>query len=173
MLAGCRASHVPAEQPDAQSSTESTVEILPIPPESVEVTVPKQQTGEPEGERLPMTMGGCTRLPYSGNVSAVRYVTSPGDLPDIPEMQEYDDAWFREKALLLVTETVNNGSVRVEIGEICLDGDTAFVVLSREMQGDVGTTVMTTWLVWAEVEQGLSCDWVVENPATIPDTQRS
>jgi hypothetical protein len=173
LLPGCRASRDPVTQPDVQSATESTVEIIPIPPESVEVTVPKPVPGEEAGETPPMIMGGSVRLTYTGNVSGVRYVTSPESLPEIPELQKYDAAWFRENALILVTETVTGGSIQVGIRDIRLEGERAFVVLSREMQGDVGTTVMTTWLLWAEVDRGLAYSWTVENPALPPEGERS
>ena len=169
LLAGCRASVTPATEP----TTQPTVAITPIPPESVEVTVPKPVPGEAAGETLPVTVAGSCRLAYTGNVSSVKYVTSAGELPDIPELQEYNDAYFNEKALLLVTETVNSGSIQVGIREIRLEGETASVILSREMQGEVGTTVMTTWLIWAEVERGMDYTWTVENPALPSETERS
>lgn len=169
LLSGCRASVEPADKPAENPG----VEITPVPSESVEITLPKPTMGEAVGETLPMTAGGSVRLTYTGNMSGVQYATSPEELPAIPELQGYDAAWFRENALILVTETVTGGSIQIGIQDIRLEGERAFVVLSREMQGDVGTTVMTTWLLWAEVDRGLAYSWTVENPALPPEGERS
>ena len=38
------------------------------------------------------------------------------------------------------------------------------MTLAKEMSGTVGTADMATWLLWAEVEQGLTENWTVTNP---------
>lgn len=55
------------------------------------------------------------RLTYSGNVSSALYVTSAAQLPDYPELSAYDDAFFKDHALVLVQESVSSGSVEVGI----------------------------------------------------------
>ena len=172
LLSGCRSS-VTAAPSVAEENRETQTQIQLIPQESLEVTVPKVEVPEGAGEKLPLGATGCLRLRYNGNVSSVRYVTAPDQLPDEPELSSYDEAFFTEKALVLVMETVNSGSVEVGIRSICLDGNTAVVTLQHELPGDVGTTVMTTWLLWAEVEKDLSCAWTVENPALPSGTERS
>ena len=52
------------------------------------------------------------RLTYNGNVSSALYVTSAAQLPDYPELSAYDDAFFKDHALVLVQESVSSGSVR-------------------------------------------------------------
>uniref|UniRef100_UPI001C9E8AF7 hypothetical protein n=1 Tax=Klebsiella pneumoniae TaxID=573 RepID=UPI001C9E8AF7 len=78
----------------------------------------------------------------------------------------YDEAYFVEKALVVVYETVSSGSVQVDIASI----DGGVVTLSHEMSGNVGTADMATWLLWAEVDAGLDYTWSVANPAVEPNT---
>jgi hypothetical protein len=122
---------------------------------------------------VPIGETGRIRVTYKGNLCSVQYVTSVDQLPDYPELRAYDDAYFQNHALLLVYETVTSGSVEVGIQDIRLEGTRGLVQLSHEMQGDAGTAVMTTWLVWAEVEAGLDYTWIVENPMVEPQVKRS
>lgn len=168
-LTGCKASDAGTasagtETTEATSPTSGTV--TEIPPEDLEATVPKEGLNPGEGESS-LTIGtvGQVRVDYVGNLSSVRYITSVDRLPQYEALQGYDAAYFQEKALLIVMETVTSGSVQVGIQGIDLDGKTATVYLSHEPQGDVGTAVMTTWLIWAEVEAGLEYTWTVGNPA--------
>lgn len=175
LLAGCHSSA--PDTPGSDVTTQTTADTSPgvsrINPDSVEVTVPKEGlTGETGESDIAIGATGGIRITYSGNISSVRYVTSREQLPDYPELQGYDDAYFQEHGLLLVMETVTSGGVEVGIEGISLEGDCAAVRLSHESQGDMGTAVMTTWLLWAEVAGGLDCVWEVENPAVESDTQR-
>lgn len=177
LLTGCKASDAGVASADTEA-TETTAAatgtVTEIPRESVEVTVPKEGLSAGEGENG-LTVGetGRIRVDYTGNLSSVRYITSADRLPDYPELEGYDEAYFQEKALILVMETVTSGTVQVGIQGIDLDGETATVQLSHENQGDVGTAVMTTWLIWAEVEAGLDYTWTVGNPAVESQAERS
>ena len=109
------------------------------------------------------------RLTYNGNVSSALYVTSAAQLPDYPELSAYDDAFFKDHALVLVQESVSSGSVEVGIESVSLKADhTAVVALTHQGpgEGQVGTADMATWLLWAEVDTGLGdYQWTVANPA--------
>ena len=105
------------------------------------------------------------RIPYAGNRSGVTYVTDPAQLPQDEAFAGYDAEFFRSHALILVTDTVGSGSVRVSIRDITIRGNTASVTLSRTMAGNMGTADMATWRIWAEVEPGLQYSWSVANPA--------
>lgn len=175
LLAGCHSSapDTPGSDVTTQTTADTSPSVSRINPDSVEVTVPKEGlTGETGESDIAIGATGGIRITYSGNISSVRYVTSREQLPDYPELQGYDDAYFQEHGLLLVMETVTSGGVEVGIEGISLEGDCAAVRLSHESQGDMGTAVMTTWLLWAEVAGGLDCVWEVENPAVESDTQR-
>lgn len=112
----------------------------------------------------PLRTGAC-RVAYRGSVSSVKYVTAPDQLPQLEELKEYDAQWFEDHALILVTETVPSGSIRIDIESVTIDGDTATVTLSHTMEGDAGTMDMAAWLLWAEVPPGLNCTWTITNPA--------
>ena len=109
------------------------------------------------------------RLTYNGNVSSALYVTSAAQLPDYPELSAYDDAFFKDHALVLVQESVSSGSVEVGIESVSLKADhTAVVALTHQGpgEGQVGTADMATWLLWTEVDTGLEdYQWTVANPA--------
>ena len=109
------------------------------------------------------------RLTYNGNVSSALYVTSAAQLPDYPELSAYDDAFFKDHALVLVQESVSSGSVEVGIESVSLKADhTAVVALTHRGpgEGQVGTADMATWLLWTEVDTGLEdYQWTVANPA--------
>jgi hypothetical protein len=128
--------------------------------------------GGQEGELLPFANAGKVRLNYEGNRSYVRYVTSVDQLPPESAWEGYDEAYFQTKALLIVVETLNSGSVQVELDSIRLDGNTASVVIERTMSGDVGTTDMATWMLWAEVDKGLECEWTLANASQLPQGEK-
>lgn len=145
-LLGCSNSDLPENTgPSADSEPERT-----IPPElQTSVEIQKQ---------------GKVQVSYTINLSSVKYITSASALPDHEVLADYDDAWFADHALVLVYETVSSGSVDVSIASIQISDSAASVILSHTPAG-TGTTVMTTWLLWAEVDAGLSYDWSVSNPA--------
>lgn len=179
-VTGCRSSQEGASSgsslPVEDSETEETMDVKETEPAvtTTLATVPKEDISlQPplEGDLVIENTGGL-RVVYTGNVSSVRYITSASQLPDYPELAVYDEAYFREHALVLVMETVTNGTVEVGISGIDLEGNTATVRLSHELKGDVSTTVMTTWLLWAEVETGLEYSWSVGNPAIEPENKK-
>lgn len=117
------------------------------------------------GEAAAAARTGKVRIPYSGNRSAVTYVTSASMLPDCEALEQYDDAYFESHALVLVTETVRSGSVNVGIRSVDVEGAEATVTLYHNMPPAAsGTTDMATWLLWAEVAPGLDCQWTIANP---------
>lgn len=156
LLVGCaNQSEVPDGSTEVSAMADQT-ESSSVPPEDNTVT--------PDGF-LQLGDSGKARLPYDGNRSGVIYVTSASQLPDLKEMAGYDDAYFEDHGLVLVTETVKSGSVQVGINSITVKDGVASVELSRQSQGDFSTTDMATWLVWAEVDGNLNCCWEVANPA--------
>lgn len=179
-LAGCRAGT------DTDETTNAPTETTVTP---VETTAPAEETlewtevTEPEttpvigteagGEQtLAFADPGKARIRYERNVSYVKYITSVEDLPESEALAAYDKTFFETHALVLVVETVSSGSVQLEIDSITVEGGTASVALSREMSGAVGTADMATWMLWAEVERGLDCTWVLENASTLPGGEK-
>ncbi len=164
--------------PGNQNTTAATKPERPVPTDEIlDITLPikpTQETLDPSAT-LPaigdlmntMILGntGKTRIAYSGTTNGVRYITSADQLPQNQALEAYDDAYFETKALILVTETVNSGSIQVAIKGVTVENGMACVTLRHEMPGDVGTDDMATWLLWAEVKQGLDYEWVLENPA--------
>lgn len=129
-----------------------------------------------EPEELSMVEQGSFRLTYDGNQSSVVYVTKAKQLENYiqqgaEELARYDDAYFAEKALVLVVDTVKSGSVKVQIASITVTEEEALVTLSRQSP-QYGTDDMATWLLWCEAKQGLSqLTWSVTNPAC--DSQKA
>ena len=156
MLWGCAASK-PVETTPNQTEPDQ---------EPIGATIPLNITEPVTGASQDLGETGCVRIGYTNNVSRVLYVTKASDLAAYPELNQYDDAYFAHHALVVVLESTSSGSVKVGIESIS-DG---VVTLSHEMPGNVGTTDMATWLLWAEVEQGLEETWSVANPALKSDS---
>ena len=156
LLTGCRSS-------GALLPTET----IPTRTEEIETTdgatEPTEEEEDMKGNQM-FTNVQTKRIPYTGLRSSVVYVTDPAQLPQDDAFAGYDADFFRTRALVLVTDTVGSGSIRVGIEDIVIRGNVANVYVSREMPGDVGTCDMATWYIWAEVETGLTCRWAVANP---------
>ena len=159
LLCGCAPSAVVSDPTTVTDPTEATVEVIELEP--IEVTMPVLFTEPATEGDVEMGQTGCVRITYTNNVSNVRYVTKVEELPDYEALAKYDAAYFENKALLVILETTGSGSVQVGVASIA-DGT---VTLSHEMSGDAGTNDMATWLLWAEVDQGLEGNWKVANPA--------
>lgn len=157
-LCGCVKEQGQATEPSQSQPPAPTGSITDRP-----VQLPTRPT-EP-GEPVEFGATGAEKITYSVNISSIRYVTSADQLPDSESLKQYDDAYFETGALLLVMDTVNGGSVQVGISDITARDGEAWVTLSRTAEGDVTIPVMTTWMLWAEVEQGLEYRWTVRNPA--------
>lgn len=139
---------------------------------SAQTAAPTEDSTKEEISAITVSGGGSSRIDYIENVSSVRYITSADQLPSYTQLQDYDEAYFQEHALLIVLETVNSGGVQVSIESISVEGNNALVLLSHEISGDMSTTVMTTWLVWAELDADLNYNWMVENSAVQEESQR-
>lgn len=170
LLTGCRsAGPVLSDAADQSSGGETTAPVTSDPTEATDdITVTKPVDA-------PVTMGqtGKLRIAYTGNRSGVLYITDPSQLPDYPELAGYDEAYFQEHGLLLVTETVTSGSTNVAIQSIVVENGVAIVTLDHKLPTGVGTTDMASWLLWVEVDAGLDLTWVLSNPALRPDTQKN
>lgn len=161
--AGCRSAGM---LPSQAGTTPGTAPGTESEETTGDVTSPKlpEEGDEIVGTSVNFANVQTLRITYSGAKSNVVYVTSPAQLPKHEAFSAYDAAFFRDRALVLVTDTVGSGSVRVGIDRITVSGNTAYVTVSRELHGDVGTGDMATWYIWAEVEAGLTCRWEVFNP---------
>ena len=159
-----------APQPEVEDSSipQTEEEAGSVPPTEgpsvVPVTPAPTISGQMPGLDMPesdlvLGEGGRIRLDYIGNRSGVQYITEAGQVPDYEELAGYDEAYFLDKALLVVMVTTGSGSIRTEIGAVQIDGGTASVHVSYTMTGDVGTADMATWLMWVEVEAGLDYQW--------------
>ena len=104
---------------------------------------------------------GKQRIGHKEHPNGVLYITSAAPLTSGDAFNQYHDAFFQDHALVLVTLTVGSGSVQLEIESIFVSGDTATVTISHNLPGDVGTSDMATWYLWAEVEAGLDLKWAV------------
>ena len=176
ILAGCRVTGgettptTAASQATVPETTQPRETAVPTLPESGFVTGPA--VGGQEGDTLPFENAGKVRLRYEGNRGYVRYVTDMEQLPPEGSWTGYDEAYFENKALLIVVETLNSGSVQVELESIRLEGDTACIVIERTMSGDVGTADMATWMLWAEVDKGLEYKWTLHNASQLPEGEK-
>lgn len=167
LLTGCQPGGEPSEPVNTTVAPEATTEA------EEETTMPVLPTINPGFETEPRDSitfenPGKVRLTYTGNRSFVKYVTSVEELPNEEALKDYDEAFFETRALVIIVETVNSGSVQLEIGGIYLDGDTAGVSLKRSMPGQVGTADMATWLLWAEVSRELDYNWTLEGGSSLP-----
>ena len=146
------------ESAQSGSDTSQNVDVTEVDPPNVTLHVGEGQSVlgiQVEGDT------GAERIEYKQNASSVRYITRVEDLPAYEALDGYRNAeYFETKALLVVIDTVTSGSVKVSIGFL---GD-GTVTLAKEMSGTVGTADMATWLLWAEVDQGLTDSWTVTNP---------
>ena len=147
VFSGCAPSASVAE-PQATLETTETEGTLHIEEKETEATMEISATG-------------AQRIEYKQNASSVRYITRVADLPAYEALDGYrNEEYFKTKALIVVVDTVTSGSVKVSIDSV----GNGTVTLAKEMSGDVGTADMATWLLWAEVEQGLTDSWTVANP---------
>jgi len=65
------------------------------------ITAPIGGVGIPDSD-LVLGESGRIRIDYTGDRNSVRYVTDVTGIPAYPELAGYDEAYFAEKALLLV-----------------------------------------------------------------------
>ena len=109
--------------------------------------------------------GGIQRISYTGAVSTVKYITSVEQLPDYEVFKKYDAEFFRENALVLVTQSTGSGSVKLSIDSLSVEDGKVCVKLKQDISGDVSTSDMAAWLLWVEVSAGLDLEWEMENKA--------
>ena len=153
VFSGC-ASSAPIEEP---TEPQETLEATETDPPEVTLHIEEKETEA----TMETSATGAQRIEYKQNASSVRYVTRVEDLPPYEALDGYRTAeYFETKALLVVVDTVTSGSVKVSIESV----GNGTVTLGKEMSGDAGTADMATWLLWAEVEQGLTDTWTVTNP---------
>lgn len=163
----CLSSCKEADAPHGTGSQPGTTGTTAAAPQtSVPTTTGKPATLLPQSH-LEFSNPGKQRIDYNGNVSAVRYVTKASQLPRIDAFSAYNDTWFQDHALVLVTETVTSGSIDITFDSITVTNAIAAVTLARKVPENF-TTDMATWYVWAEVEAGLDLRWTVVNPAIKP-----
>ena len=174
VLAGCQASGggtTPPVQTNAPTE-ENQLQLSTVPTLPEGTFNPGPVMGGAAGNELPFENAGKVRLTYTDHRSYVRYVTSVEDLPPEGSWTGYDETYFETKALLIVVETLTSGSVQVELEAIRMEGDTANVHIKRTMEGDVGTTDMATWMLWAEVEKDLDYTWTLVNATQLPEGEK-
>lgn len=169
LLSGCQSASQPAETTEAP--VETTI------PAVQEVTVPTLPMnpvigGTEPGDSLAFANPGKVRIQYTGPRSSVQYITSAEQLPDEEWFADYGEEFFRNRALLIIVETVNSGSVQLEVESIRVNGGTASVSVKRTMSGDVGTSDMATWMLWVELDQGLDYAWVLPNSTNLPEGEK-
>lgn len=167
LLAGCAEVEQPGETTAAPRETTQPEETT-FPTLAPDAPVIGPILGDTEGEEAAFANPGKVRIEYQGNRSYVRYVTSVGELPPEGSWEGYDADYFQTRALLIVVETVASGSVQLELESIRISGGNASVSIKRSMSGDVGTSDMATWMLWAEVDKGLDFTWTLANASQLP-----
>lgn len=160
VLTGCRAGTSAGTQGMDTVPNGTTAPAQAVP--EIKPAKPMTEIPETSGNQLVgFSDPGILRTPYDGTPDAIRYVTTPDQLPGEDAFAAFDEAFFEEHSLVLITKTANSGSVKLSIRAIELVGNTATVTLGSEMSGDVGTMDMATWLLWAVVEKDLDCSWAL------------
>ena len=139
--------------------------------ETTEPTQPETTVAALEGP-ISFANAGKVKIPYDGKPGYVRYITSPDQLPDHEDLAAFDEVFFRTHAMVLVVETVNSGSIQLEIESIVLENGVATVNLARELKGEVGTSDMATWMIWAVVPAGLDCQWALGGSSDVDRGER-
>ena len=167
LLTGCQPGGEPTEPVDTTVAPEVTTEAEEETTMPVLPTINPGFVTEPR-DSIAFENPGKARITYTGNRSYVKYITSVDQLPKDEALKGYDEEFFETHALLVIVETVNSGSTQLEIGDIRLQGDTATVSLKRSMPGQVGTSDMATWLLWAEVSRDLDYHWTLEGGSKLP-----
>lgn len=173
LLAGCSAptASVSADPAGSDAASSSQPEGTP----GVGDVIGGADFAPAAGDPVDDATQGKARITYNGNESTVRYVTSTSELPPYQELKKYDDDFFQDHGLVVVTESVASGSIDVDIDSI-RDTDAGHsVVLYHSAPADdqAGTNDMVTWLLWAEVEPDLEGSWTVANPALTSDAVKS
>jgi hypothetical protein len=168
LLTGCQTAApaettAPAETSPILIQEDSTVPIQ---------TMPNLVIGGVEGEELAFCNPGKVRIGYSGDRRSVMYITDLDQLPDEEALKGYDEAFFEKSALVIVVETVGSGSVQLELESVRISDGVATVTLSRTMPGEVGTSDMATWMLWAEVDKNLDYEWVLEGGSNQPQGEK-
>ena len=120
-------------------------------------------TQSPDIREIPFSDPGQCRLEYTGQSPWIRYVISRDQLPQLEALECYDDAFFRDHALVVLCITLNSGSIRPRIGQILRTGDIAQVTVIREADGEQLTQDLALWLLWARVDRDLSCSFRLED----------
>ena len=157
VFSGCAPSAPAEEMTEPSAEPQAALEATEADPPEVTLHIGETETEAP----LETSATGAQRIEYKQNTSSVRYVTRVEELPPYEALDGYRTAeYFETKALLVVVDTVTSGSVKVSIESV----GNGTVTLGKEMSGDMGTADMATWLLWAEVEQGLTDSWTVTNP---------
>lgn len=172
VLTGCQTSG--GETTPTETTAVPTETTAPAVAETTVPTIPMNPViGATEpGDSIAFANPGKARIAYTGPRSSVQYVTSVEQLPDEEWFKDYDEEFFKTKALLILVETVNSGSVQLEIEAIRVSGDTASVEVKRTLSGDAGTTDMATWMLWVEVSNELDYDWVLPNSTNLPEGEK-
>ena len=171
LLTGCQTAEPP--ETTVPEETIAIEEFATAPTVTIPIqTMPDLVIGGVEGEEMEFRNPGKARIGYTENRSYVRYITSVDQLPAVGSWTGYDESYFETKALLIVVETLNSGSVQVDWESILVEGDTAAIHIKRTMAGDVGTADMATWMLWAEVEAGLELNWVLANASQLPQGEK-
>lgn len=173
LLTGCR---VQGNDPSAQSTSAGSSIQGDSQPEGtpgVGDVIGGSDFAPVQGDPVEESAQGKARITYNGNESTVRYVTSVSELPSYQQLSQYDDAFFQDHALVVVTESVSSGSVDVKIDSIrYTDTKNSVVLYHSALQDDqAGTNDMATWLLWAEVDRDIQGAWTVANPALTSDAE--
>ncbi len=143
-----------------QGSAPSTAPTQPSNPGKPLPTVPTVP-----GAEVAFENPQAAKVEYSVNISSVRYITEAGQLPNYEALKKYDAAYFETKALVVILDSVSSGAIQPNVHSITFDKGQNTVVLGRDIDSTVTIPVMTTWLIWAEVERELPGSWAIHNPS--------
>lgn len=163
MTAGCTASNqeeseMPVVSPSAAVSQKPTQSGFAngntgvVGSQSVTLNAPQKQ-------RITYQQGANNSVTFISSVDQLSaYQALAGD-----KLDAYDKDFFNDKALVLVKYTVNSGSTQVSLDSANRVSNVVSVHVDAQPSGDMGTTDMATWLMWAEVDKSLGeCQWVLD-----------
>ena len=158
LFAGCQSTASAQAGQEIPLVTEETVQpLIEREPQNNKLTA--------ETEFVLFRNGGRQRIAYTGAVSTVQYITSVEQLPDVDAFKQYDAEFFKENALVLVTQSTASGSAQLEIESLTVKDGEVKVKMKQTIPEGIGTSDMAAWLVWVEVDANLDFQWEMDASA--------
>lgn len=133
----------------SNTNKESHLNVPPTPTSTL------SQTQEVPMKLIPTHNQNKTKLTYDRNRSEGRILSTLSDLEPyltLADFSSYTETYFKEKSLLLITQSVKSGSISVSVDTVTQDKGQLNVTLSYNSPQTL-TWDMTTWLLWVEIDK--------------------